>query len=141
MLRRSLACFLLFLAVWPVMARDDGSTPVELRLDHAQLIRLPQGTATIVLGNPKIADITPQRNGLYVLTGKAFGSTNLIAQGGSGEILAAFVLRVLPNTDDSQMTVQRGMAQETLHCLPRCVPAENVVPALPAPAQTAAPGK
>lgn len=125
------------LAVSPAMARDDLSTQVELRLDHAQLVRLPQGTATIVLGNPKIADITPQRNGFYVLTGKAFGSTNLIAQGGGGEILAAFVLRVLPNTDESQMTVQRGMTQETLHCLPRCVPAENVAPATPPPASPA----
>lgn len=137
MFARLIVSMMLFGALSPSLARDDGTFPVEVRLDHAQLIRLPQGTATIVLGNPKIADIAPQRNGFYVLTGKAFGSTNLIAQGGGGEILAAFVLRVLPNTDESQLTVQRGMTRETLHCLPRCVPAETAPAAAPAPA----PGK
>lgn len=109
--------------------QDVKLAAIELRLDHAQLIQLPTGTATVVLGNPKIADITPQRSGFYVLTGKAYGSTNLIAQGNDGQVLSSMVLRVLPNFDESQMTVQRGMTQETLHCIPRCVPAENVAAA------------
>ena len=114
-------------------AQDDKPMSIELRLDHAQLLQLPTGTATVVLGNPKIADITPQRTGYYVLTGKTFGSTNLIAQSSDGQVLSSMVLRVLPNLDQSQMVVQRGMNQETLHCIPRCVPTEN------APATAAAP--
>lgn len=120
------------LCIVPASAEDDTALSVELRLDHAQLIQLPPGTTIVVLGNPKIADITPQRSGIYVLTGKAFGSTNLIAQGGDGQVLASMVLRVLPNFDQSQMTVQRGMSRETLHCMPRCVPTESIA-AAPAP--------
>ena len=113
----------------PASAQNAQSPLVVLRLDHAQLLQLPSGTAIVVLGNPKIADITPQKNGAYVLTGKAFGSTNLIAQGQDGQVLSSMVLRVLPNFDESQMTVQRGMTRETLHCIPRCLPTENIAAA------------
>ena len=118
----------------PARAENDGPAAIDLRLDHAQLLRLPQGTATVVLGNPAIADITPQRTGFYVLTGKGFGSTNLIAQSNDGDVLAAFIVRVVPNVDDSQIVVQRGMARETLHCIPRCVQTGNSA----APGQPAA---
>lgn len=117
------------LVAHPAYSREDTAQPLELRLDHAALLRLPQGTMTIILGNPKIADITPQKNGLYILTGRLFGSTNLIAQDGNGDTLASYTLRVLPNVDRSQLTVQRGMATELLNCLPRCMPAE--APAAP----------
>lgn len=119
----------------PAYTQNDAGFDIELRLDHARLIRMPHGTVTIVLGNPKIADITPQKNGFYVLTGKSFGSTNLISQDTNGSVLGAFILRVLPNSDDSQMIVQRGLERETLHCLPKCVPAftENAQAAAPTP--------
>jgi hypothetical protein len=38
-----------------------------------------QRAAQAVVGNPIIADVSLQRNGVVVLTGKSFGSTNLIA--------------------------------------------------------------
>lgn len=134
MVFRCLAFLSLFFSIaLPASAQSNAGFDIELRLDHARLIRMPQGTVTIVLGNPKIADITPQKSGFYVLTGKSFGSTNLISQDNNGNVLGAFVLRVLPNSDDSQMIVQRGLERETLHCLPKCVPAftENAQAAAP----------
>lgn len=108
----------------PMIAYAEMPASIELTLDHAQLLKLPHGTSVIVLGNPKIADITPQTNGFYVLTGRSFGSTNLIAQNEGGEVVASFILRVLPNTDQSEITVQRGMTRETFLCQPRCVQAD-----------------
>ncbi len=131
MLRRWIV-LIFVLGLLPASAGDDAFD-VELRLDHARLIRLPNGTSTIVLGNPKIADITPQKNGYYVLTGKSFGSTNLISQDIHGGVLGVYVLRVLPNSDESQLIVQRGLQRETLHCLPKCVPAFNEAAATPTP--------
>ena len=113
-----------FLLLQPMIAYAETPASIELTLDHAQLLKLPHGTSVIVLGNPKIADITSQANGFYVLTGRSFGSTNLIAQNDGGEIIASFVLRVLPNTDQSEITVQRGMTRETFLCQPRCVQAD-----------------
>jgi Flp pilus assembly secretin CpaC len=128
MIRSILTIACLTLSIVPVFAQEGSQAPLEVRLDHASLIRLPQNTATIVVGNPRIADITPQQNGSYVITGRTYGSTNLIAQNDQGEELVTFVLRVLPNFDPGQLTVQRGMKTELLNCLPRCMPAEAVAP-------------
>ena len=135
MIKRFSVLTFVLLSIAPLAAQGRGSSQFEVRLDHASLIRLPPNTATIVLGNPQVADITPQPNGTYVVTGRAYGSTNLIAQNEQGEAVATFVLRVLPNFDPGQLTVQRGMATELLNCLPRCMPAEA---AAPQPAATTA---
>lgn len=124
MIRSLFSLALVSLSVIPAFAQEGGLSPFEVRLDHASLIRLPPSTATIVLGNPRIADITTQQNGTYVVTGLSYGSTNLIAQNDRGEVLVTIILRVVPNFDPSQMTVQRGMTTELLNCLPRCMPAE-----------------
>ena len=47
-------------------------------------MRLPTGVATIVIGNPLIADASLQPGGLLVITGKGYGSTNLLALDRSG---------------------------------------------------------
>lgn len=131
-----IVCF--FMTMQPLVASANEPASIELTLDHAQLLRLPHGTAMIVLGNPKIADITPQSNGFYVLTGRGFGSTNLIAQNDSGDVIASFILRVLPNSDQSELTVHRGLTRETLLCLPLCVQA-NAGAAQNSPSTQAAP--
>lgn len=122
---RAVFCLGLFWSLQLLIASADAPTPIELTLDHAQLLKLPEETSIIVLGNPKIAEITPQTNGFYVLTGRSFGSTNLIAQKNGGDVVAFFVIRVLPNVDNSEITVQRGMARETFLCQPRCVQADT----------------
>ncbi len=48
-------------------------------MNQARLLKLPDGVATLVIGNPAIADATLQAGGLLVITGKSFGRTNLIA--------------------------------------------------------------
>jgi Flp pilus assembly secretin CpaC len=43
---------------------------VVVSLDQAKLLRLPDKTATIVVGNPLIADASLQAGGQIVITGK-----------------------------------------------------------------------
>src|SRR3954463_658778 len=60
----------------PMTASADD---IDVILDQAKLVQLPDKIATIVLGNPLIADATVQARGLIVITGKGYGRTNLIA--------------------------------------------------------------
>ena len=39
-------------------------------------MKLPDKVATIVIGNPLIADAALQAGGMLVITGKGYGSTN-----------------------------------------------------------------
>ncbi len=88
-----------------------------VQVDNAKVIRLPEKTQTVVVGNPMIADITLQKNGVVVLTGKSFGSTNLIALDGKGAMLAESTISVQA-PQASIITVQRGLDRESYSCTP-----------------------
>ncbi|MFH7163151.1 pilus assembly protein N-terminal domain-containing protein, partial [Klebsiella pneumoniae] len=67
---------------------------VTVMVDNAKVMRLPERTQTVIVGNPIIADVTLQKNGVLVLTGKSFGATNLIALDAAGAMLAETTIRV-----------------------------------------------
>jgi hypothetical protein len=95
---------------------------VIVMIDHARIVRLPEKTSTVVVGNPIVADVTVQRNGILVVTGKSYGITNLIALDNSGNMLAESMIRVqAPN--EAVVTVQRGLERESYSCTPHCQPA------------------
>src|ERR671916_2410729 len=88
------------------MEQSRFSEPVSVMIDHAKVLRLPERTQTVVVGNPIIADITVQRNGVVVVTGKSYGVTNLIALDGAGAMLAESLVSVQATTE-SVVIVQR----------------------------------
>ena len=94
---------------------------VSVQVDNAKVIRLPEKTQTVVVGNPMIADITLQKNGVVVLTGKSFGTTNLIALDGKGAMIAESTISVQA-PQASIITVQRGLDRESYSCTPNCKP-------------------
>jgi hypothetical protein len=95
---------------------------ISVPLDQAQLMRLPSGISTIVIGNPLIADATLQPGGLLVVTGKGYGSTNLLALDRSGRVVLDKQLQVTkPRTGDF-VIVQKGMDTESYSCSPECSP-------------------
>ncbi|MCC6947475.1 MAG: pilus assembly protein N-terminal domain-containing protein [Bradyrhizobiaceae bacterium] len=92
---------------------------IDVVLDQAKILRLPERVATLVIGNPSVADGTLQTGGLLVVTGKNYGTTNLIALDPSGEILAEHTITV-GAPKDGTLTVWRGVARETWSCAPKC---------------------
>jgi hypothetical protein len=112
----------LLLAPAAVAAQASEQATVAVTVDNAKVIRLPERTATVIVGNPIIADVSLQRNGIVVLTGKSFGSTNLIALDSSGTMLAESAISVRAGSP-SVVTVQRGLDRESYSCTPACQPA------------------
>ena len=90
-------------------------------IDHAKVLRLPERTQTVVVGNPMIADITVQRNGIVVVTGKSYGITNVIALDAAGSLIAESFITVQAATE-SVVIVQRGLERESYSCTPNCQP-------------------
>jgi hypothetical protein len=88
-----------------------------VKLDEAVLVKLPDHVATIVVGNPLIADAAPQVGGVLVITGKGFGSTNVIALDHTGTVLLERQVEV---TAPGMVVVFRGIERETYACTPRC---------------------
>ena len=114
---RSLAIGIL---LWPVAAFAEPSGDIiAVNVDQAKLVRLPTRVATIVVGNPLIADVALQTGGVMVVTGKGYGATNFIAMDRSGEILVDRVIQVEGPTDQL-VTVYRGVERESYSCMPIC---------------------
>lgn len=111
----AIACFLA-LGMTP---RPLAADTVTILLDQARIMRLPDRVATIVIGNPSVADGTLQAGGLLVVTGKSYGTTNIIALDARGAVLAEHTFKVAAPRDGT-VTVYRGVARETWSCAPRC---------------------
>lgn len=92
---------------------------IAVNVDQAKLVRLPGKVATIVVGNPLIADVTLQPGGMIVVTGKGYGATNFIALDRGGEILVDRQIQV-EGPSDRLVTVYRGVERESYSCMPLC---------------------
>lgn len=115
-----LACALLLAAAIATIPAT-AAEPITVSVDQARIMKLPERTATIVVGNPLIADISLQAGGIMILTGKGYGATNLVAFDRGGNILLERSLQVRGPIDDV-VVVYRSMERETLSCQPECQP-------------------
>lgn len=93
---------------------------VTVNLDEARVMKLPERVATIVIGNPRIADAALQSGGVLVITGKGFGATNLLALDRSGRVVLDKTIQVLGPGSNDIVVVYKGMARETYSCAPDC---------------------
>lgn len=112
--RRGLLALAFIAAAGPAAATET----VSVILDQAQVMRLPDKVATIVIGNPLIADATVQAGGLLVLTGKGYGTTNLLALDRTGAVLMERAITVEGPRD--HLVVYRGVERESYSCSPEC---------------------
>ena len=99
-----------------------ANSVVEVFLDQARIVTLPDNVKTLIIGNPIIADVTLLKGGgTMVITGKGFGETNLIALDPQGKPVAESTIRV-DSGNTKTMIVQRGFDRETYFCNPKCRP-------------------
>ena len=109
----------------PAADRSATLDTITIQLDQAKLLKLPTGTETIVVGNPTIADVAVQKNGVMVLTGRMAGRTNFIALDGAGSIISESIVSVTSPTA-GRVLVQRGLERATYDCAPRCLPTNSL---------------
>jgi hypothetical protein len=102
----------------PAYAADQISVP----LDKARILHLPDRAATIVIGNPLIADLSIQPGGLAVITGKSYGETNFVVLDRGGIVLAEKTVEVTFPNEQSLVVVYRGNDRESYSCTPDCSP-------------------
>ena len=115
-LRLSAVAAVLFAAV-PAYAEVVSVNP-----DEARIMRLPPGAATVVIGNPIIADASLQGGNILVLTGKGYGSTNLLVLDRGGRVILDRTVQVETPKSADLVVVYRGTKRESYSCAPECAP-------------------
>ena len=115
--RGALAC-----ALTVAVAATAQAETVSVNVDQARVMKLPDRIATIVIGNPLIADATLQAGGIVVLTGKGFGSTNMLALDRNGKVVMDNTVQVMGPATSDLVVVYRGTERESYSCSPVCEP-------------------
>ncbi|MGE0847001.1 MAG: pilus assembly protein N-terminal domain-containing protein [Flavobacteriaceae bacterium] len=88
-------------------------------VDRASIMRLDQPAATVIIGNPAIADASVYSREMLIITGKAYGTTNLIVLDERGEVISDNTVYVQAPSEGA-VTVQRGTEKVSLACAPNC---------------------
>jgi len=105
----------------PQPALADSGSDFAVMYDQVRLLRLEEKAADVIVGNPSIADVTIQNGKLLAITGKTFGTTNLIILDRAGRVVMN--RRLVVNTDDQKIVnLTRGSSSQTYNCAPKCQP-------------------
>ncbi|MFZ1815549.1 MAG: pilus assembly protein N-terminal domain-containing protein [Rhizobiaceae bacterium] len=124
-MKRTCALFLALIAGFaatPASATEEGGTqPVVVTVDRAKVFRVSRPAATVIIGNPSIADATIEDERTLVLTGRSFGVTNLIILDSAGDPIVDETL-VVRGHETNTVRIYRRSERETLACAPVCEP-------------------
>ncbi|HTO27073.1 MAG TPA: pilus assembly protein N-terminal domain-containing protein [Devosia sp.] len=105
------------LAKAPAIAADGA--PINVNVNMARILRINAAAATVIVGNPGVADVTIQDPQTLILTGKSFGQTNLIVLDSAGNPIADTLIEVV-QMQAGIVTVYQGQARTSLACAPVC---------------------
>lgn len=104
----------------PSIASAQDSAPISVNVNMARVLRINAPAATVIVGNPGVADVTIQDPQTLVLTGKSFGQTNLIVLDSVGNPIADTLIDVVQM--QGVLTVYQGAGRTSLSCAPVCHP-------------------
>lgn len=97
-------------------ATDKG---IEISMNQAKIVKLARPADTVVVGEPKIADVSVKDSTTIVLTGKGFGVTNLVVLDAQGSPIVDEQIHVRRTLTNSVRVYRRSDVQ-TLSCSPYC---------------------
>jgi Flp pilus assembly secretin CpaC len=123
-IQRRVAALALVLALGIAAAPASGeatTAPVSVKVNMARILRISSPANTVIIGNPRVADVTIQDPQTLVLTGKSYGQTNMIVLDAQGNAIADTLIEVVQAQADI-VTVYLGTSRTTLACAPVCQP-------------------
>lgn len=98
-----------------------GSYSVEL--NKTEVVRLSQPASAVIVGNPKIADVSVHSADTIFVLGRGYGQTNLIVLNGAGDTIMDADIQVVSPVSVGNVRLYAGRDRETYSCAPHCLPA------------------
>ncbi|MGP4667949.1 pilus assembly protein N-terminal domain-containing protein [Agrobacterium pusense] len=103
-------------AFQPGFAQEDI---LRVSMNHARVLRLDRPVSKVIVGNSKVADATVADATTIVLTGRSFGTTNLVLLDAEGNPIVDE--RILVSIDEGNtVRVFRQTERTVLSCTPNC---------------------
>lgn len=93
-------------------------------MNHARILKFEQPVSSVIVGNSEVADITVSDPTTVVLTGKSYGSTNLVILNDEGEAIVD--KRIVVSVDEeNSVRIFRQIDRTVLSCAPICEEQSN----------------
>jgi Flp pilus assembly secretin CpaC len=100
----------------PAQADEDF---LRVYMNSARILKLDRPVSKVIVGNSEVADATVADSRTIVLTGRSFGTTNLVLLDADGNAIVDE--RILVSIDESStVRVFRSTARTVLSCTPNC---------------------
>lgn len=111
--------FALLLSAGATAASDKNDDLIRVFMNHARVLKLDRAVAKVIIGNSDVADATVADSKTIVLTGRSFGTTNLVLLDSTGN--AILDERVLVSIDEgNSVRVFRQTERSVYSCTPNC---------------------
>lgn len=109
----------LLLSTGAALAQSAGTLTVER--DHTQRLGLRAAAGSVIVGNPAIADVTVVDERTLFVSGRAYGSTEVVVLDALGRTIHQ--VQVVVTQPGSQVRVWRGVELTEMACGATCAPA------------------
>jgi len=101
------------------VAASAAEEMMRVYMDHARVLKLDRPVSKVIIGNSAVADATVADARTIVLTGRSFGTTNLVILDVDGNAIVDE--RVLVSIDEGNtVRVYRQTDRSVLSCTPNC---------------------
>ena len=121
MTKKFIAAIALGLALAPAAMADTFTVSV----DQTVTLKLSAPANSVVIGNATVADVSVYDSNTLLITGKAFGTTNLLVLDRTGKTIYSNTLAV-GGESDTDMTIMRAGGTYTYSCVDKCRPTPMV---------------
>ncbi|MCS4243751.1 Flp pilus assembly secretin CpaC [Rhizobium sp. BIGb0125] len=113
----TIAAMAILLPMAGIATSDDDMLRVSM--NHARVLRLDRPVSKVIVGNAKVADATVSDAHTIVLTGRSYGTTNLVLLDADGNAIVDE--RILVSIDEGNtVRVFRQTERTVLSCTPNC---------------------
>ncbi|MDP9569599.1 UNVERIFIED_ORG: Flp pilus assembly secretin CpaC [Agrobacterium larrymoorei] len=103
----------------PAFALSADDEMLRVSMNQARVLKLDRAVSKVIVGNSKVADATVADATTIVLTGRSFGTTNLVLLDADGNAIVDE--RVLVSIDEGNtVRVYRQTSRSVLSCSPAC---------------------
>lgn len=99
-----------------------GNDVYKVELNKTEIVKLPSAASSIIVGNPKIADVTVHSVDTIFVVGRGYGETNLIVLDAQGQTMMNTNLQVVNTLSNHGVRLYNARDRETYSCIPYCGP-------------------
>jgi len=100
----------------PAQAAEDV---IRVFMDHARILKLDRPVSKVIIGNANVADVAVSDPQTIVLTGKSYGTTNLVILDQAGDAIVDE--RILVSVDEANtLRVFKQTSRSVYSCSPNC---------------------